>query len=207
MRLYFAILSASLLLFSYEIAEAVVEGRPIKFTEVIDSQVKATDTMQVLTFLVKTTGQGKNVDLTEIKSIASKGRIQDKRYNPDLKVIDELIAQGPNCIPFLISKLGDETRLSKPAIEFWSKTTVGDLALAILNDFFTDEDWKTMTIPGISWNEIVENRDQNLSAEEALRRFISRRGRVALKSKWTKIWGKYKNEIYWDQEARCFKRK
>jgi hypothetical protein len=103
--------------------------------------------------------------------------------------------------------LGDETRLSKPAIEFWSKTTVGDLALAILNDFFTDEDWKTMTIPGISWNEIVENRDQNLSAEEALRRFISRRGRVALKSKWTKIWEKYKNEIYWDQEARCFKRK
>jgi hypothetical protein len=42
MRLYFAILSASLLLFSYEIAEAVVEGRPTKFTEVTDSQVKAT---------------------------------------------------------------------------------------------------------------------------------------------------------------------
>lgn len=207
MRLYLAILIPSLLLFSYEIAEGVVEGKPISFNVVTDSQVKAVDTRQAFMFVIKITGQVNNVDLTEIKSIASKGRIQDKHYNPDLKVIDELIAQGPNCIPFLVSKLGDETRLPEPAIEFWYKTTVGDLALLILNDFFTDEDFKTMTIPGASWNEILENRDQNLSAEAALRRFISKRGRIALKSKWMKIWDKYKNEIYWDQGSRCFKRK
>jgi hypothetical protein len=182
--------------------------------KVFDSQVSGTpkfvmtvDTLHSAS-LGKEISMAQKVDLTEISEIASKGRVQDKDYNPNLIVIDRLIAQGIDCIPFLIKEMGNSSRLPKSVVSHWSKTEVGDVALIILTDFFTDEDWKKATIPGTSWNEIIEiDKAENISAEESLRKFIRKHGRGALIAKWTKIWNANKDRVYWDPSARCFKRK
>ena len=152
--------------------------------------------------------QFQEVNLMEIGNIAPKGRVQDKEYNPNLRVVEELIAQGVDSIPFLIKKLEDETELPKPVVSFWSKVTVGDIALIILTDLFTKEDCETATIPEVSWNKLLEvDQSNQMSAEEALRSFIQRHGRKAIKTKWANIWEKNKDRIFWDQTSRCFKLK
>jgi pseudouridine-5'-phosphate glycosidase len=42
--------------------------------------------------------------------IAPKGRIQDTEYN-QLPIVEQLTAHGKESIPFLISKLEDETKI------------------------------------------------------------------------------------------------
>ena len=148
----------------------------------------------------------KKINLMEIGRIGSKGRIQDKEYNYNQEVIEKLIALGTECIPILIEFLSDETELPKPVKSLWYKTTVGDLALIILTNFFTDSDWKTATVQGATWDEILETkRSQGLSAEEALREYIHKHGRKGIKAKWERIWEKNKNNLYWDEKNRCFK--
>src|SRR6185436_5895821 len=50
------------------------------------------------------------IDISKIGRIASKGRVQDLDYNK-LEVVADLIDNGKDCIPYLISKLEDETKL------------------------------------------------------------------------------------------------
>jgi hypothetical protein len=154
------------------------------------------------------------IDLTTIKRIESKGRVQDHDYN-EIPVVDQLIALGPACIPLLIQGLEDQTVVvgrgmsgnesDRPVIAFWSETTVGDLALVILTDLFTDSTWEKTTIPGVGWNEFLDRKDKNLTGEQVLREFIEKHGRKGLKAKWHKIWELNRDKIYWDKTERCFK--
>jgi hypothetical protein len=146
------------------------------------------------------------IDLSQIGHISSKGRIQDREYN-QLPIVKQLLKREKHAIPYLISKLTDETRLRAGTLDFWHKVTVGDIALIILTDLFTHSSWEKTTIPGVAWDEILERKNYALTSEEVLRDFISKHGRQAIKTKWLRIWNSYKERLYWDEAERCFKAK
>lgn len=144
------------------------------------------------------------IDLTKIKSIA-KGRVQDKDYNQS-EVVDALIKNGKESIPFLISKLDDETQTEERVICLWNNTSVGDVALVILTDFFLDSSWEKSTIPGLTWDDFLERGDDKASTGEAiLRNYIEKHGRQKIKERWQKIWEENKENIFWDETERNFK--
>ena len=74
-------------------------------------------------------------------------------YYNNLPIVSTLIAHGKESIPYLISKLDDDTKIEGHVIDYWSEVRVGDVALVILTDFFTDGSWQHTTIPGVSWDE------------------------------------------------------
>jgi hypothetical protein len=145
------------------------------------------------------------INLAAIGAIAAKGRVQDTDYN-QLPVVEQLIAHRKQSIPFLISKLDDETKIQGHVMDYWNEVRVADVALIILTDFFVDHTWQNTTIPGVGWNEFLERgANSDITAEEVLRNYISRHGRSKIKSRWQKIWDKYRDQIEWDETERCFK--
>ncbi|CAN5785566.1 hypothetical protein BH20ACI4_BH20ACI4_15990 [soil metagenome] len=149
------------------------------------------------------------IDLTTIKHTVPKGRVQDEGLKDEefekLPITDDLIAHGKDSIPFLISKLNDETEMKRGTIDFWYQVYVGDIALVILNDFFTKNDGLTSTIPGFGWDEFLERGNDKASmGEEILRRYIEKHGRKNIKERWQKMWDENKEKIYWNEEEKCF---
>ncbi len=124
----------------------------------------------------------KSIDLTTIKHIEPKGRAQDGALEDEnfntLPLADDLLAHGRDSIPFLISKLDDETEMKRGTIDFWYDVYVGDVALVILNDFFTKDDELTSTIEGFGWDEFLERgNDKDSMGEQILRNYIEKHGR------------------------------
>jgi hypothetical protein len=145
------------------------------------------------------------INLAQIGHLTPKGRVQDKDYN-ELVVVEQLLAHGKESIPFLISKLEDETEIEGPVVDYWYKVHVGDVALIILCDFFLDRTWKSSTIAGMEWDEFLERRnDKHLTGEQLLRNYIERYGRKRIRERWQKVWDKYQQRIYWDDQERAFK--
>jgi len=151
----------------------------------------------------------KDIDLTSIKHIAKSraqdGSLEDKDFK-ELPIADDLLAHGKDSIPFLISKLDDETEMKRGTIDFWYDVYVGDVALVILTDFFTKDDGLTSTIKGFGWDEFLERgNDKKLMGIDILRRYIEKHGRKSIKERWQKVWDENKENIYWDDTERCFK--
>jgi hypothetical protein len=145
------------------------------------------------------------IDISEIDQITSKGRVQDKDYN-ELEVVDDLIANGKDSIPFLISKLEDRTVIRRRVIDYWpGSVTVGDLAFVILSDFTEDHTWTKTTIPGADLDSLLGPSDPDTPGLERLSRFVEKHGRKPIRQKWQKIWSTYKDRIVWDEQERCFK--
>ncbi len=145
------------------------------------------------------------IDLSKIGHMAPKGRVQDKDYN-DLEVIDQLIANGKDSIPYLIGKLDDETIVHQPLADFWPELTIGDVALFILSDFSLDSTWKKDTIPGASWEELFGTKiNPDKPAWEYYHDQMGKHGRRWVKAKWQQIWTTYKDRIVWDEQERCFR--
>lgn len=150
-----------------------------------------------------------NIDLTTIKHIEPKGRVQDGSLEGEnfvkLTIADDLLAYKKDCIPFLISKLDDETEMKRGTVDFWYQVYVGDIALIILTNFFTKTDEKTSTIPGFAWDEFLERgNDKDSMGEEILRRYIKKHGRKNIKERWQKMWEVNKENIYWNETEKCF---
>lgn len=145
------------------------------------------------------------INLTRIGHVAPKGRVQDAEYN-QLPIVEQLIAHGKESIPFLISKLEDETKIEAHVLDFWYQVSVGDVALVILSDFFLDKNWKRSTIAGMHWNEfLARGNNKNLTGEQVLRNYIERYGRRKIKERWQNVWQQYQDRIFWDQQERAFK--
>ncbi|HZI85200.1 MAG TPA: hypothetical protein VFD48_00090 [Pyrinomonadaceae bacterium] len=145
------------------------------------------------------------IDLTRIGHIAPKGRVQDADYN-QLPIVQQLLAHGKESIPFLISKLEDETKIEGHVLDFWSQVYAGDVALVILSDFFLDKNWQRSTIAGMHWNELLgRGNNKNISGEQVLRNYIERYGRRKIKERWQKVWQQYQDRIFWDEQERAFK--
>lgn len=150
------------------------------------------------------------IDLSKIGHISPKCRVQDKGNSQiklnDLKVVDDLIANGKESIPFLISKLDDNTKINDPVIDFWGEIHIGDVAFIILTDFFTtDCDSPKGTISGVSWNEFLGCTNPDIPAQNCYIEYIEKNGRKTIKKRWQNIWEENKDKIYWDETDRCFK--
>ena len=145
------------------------------------------------------------INLAQIGHLAPKGRVQDKDYN-QLIVVDQLIAHGNESIPFLISKLEDETTIEGHVVDYWYQVYVGDVALIILCDFFLDRNWESSTIEGMEWDEFLERgNDKNITGEQLLRNYVERYGRKRIRERWQNVWEKYQQRIFWDEQERAFK--
>ena len=141
------------------------------------------------------------INLADIGSVAPKGRVQDD----NLAVVTRLVQQGKDAIPYLISNLDDETKIERHVMDYWSEVRVGDAALIILTDFFSDSS-RQPTLPGVGWNEFLERGSQNdLTGEQVLRNYISKHGRKAIKDRWQTLWLEYRERLFWDENERCFK--
>jgi hypothetical protein len=109
------------------------------------------------------------INLAEIGALAPKGRVQDAEYNRS-PVVEELLAHGKESIPYLISKLDDETKINTHVVDYWYEVHIGDVALIVLSDFFTDRGWQKTTIPAVGWYQFLERgNDRSLTSEQVLR--------------------------------------
>ena len=121
------------------------------------------------------------------------------------EILADLIANGKASIPFLITRLDDETKIENRVIPFWYEQSVGDVALVTLFHLFSDDRTMRSTIPGFGYDDFLERgSDKNLTGEEVLRRYIRRHGRKDIKSRWQKMWESNKQKLYWDADCRCF---
>lgn len=169
--------------------------RSVKITEL--SRVKQQTSVSVIPLA--------DINLAAIGSIAPKGRVQDHEYN-DLPVVETLIQHRKEVIPYLISKLGDETKIDGHVIDYWSEVRVGDVALIILTNFFTDGSFQNTTIPDVSWDVFLERgANKDLTGERVLRNYISKHGRKAIKERWQALWREYRDRLFWDENERCFR--
>jgi hypothetical protein len=148
-----------------------------------------------------------DIDLSKIGHTVPSGRVQDLDNEPS-DVVQKLVANEKESIPFLISKLEDNTRVNDRVFDYWYQTYVGDIALSVLGDLFTLPDGVTSTIPGMGWDELLERgSDRATMGEELLRRYIRKYGRKSIKAKWQAVWKANQDKIFWDSSERCFKLK
>jgi hypothetical protein len=144
------------------------------------------------------------IDLRLIGHTAPKGRVQDLDYN-QLTVIEQLINHNKESIPFLISKLTDETKTKGPVIDFWNDVRVGDVAFIILTDFFTGNSWEQSTIDGTGFGAFLGCNNPDISSDSCFYHYVEKHGRKNIKTRWQKIWKENKDRIYWDDAERCFR--
>jgi hypothetical protein len=85
-------------------------------------------------------------------SMAAQGRMQDA---PDTETARAVLARGKQAIPELITCLTDTRKTKRPVFQYWSETSVGDIAFVFLDDLFTDSTWEHLTVNGLpSWKSI-----------------------------------------------------
>jgi hypothetical protein len=133
-----------------------------------------------------------------------KGRLQDYPST----MMDEIIAAGPKSVSILIEMITDPRplRTKEPIICFWYGMTVGDMALCLLADLFSDASDKR-TVPGSDWSSLMDPEDKDRAAADQLHLFVKKHGRAALQVKWQKLWARYGDQVYWDSRERCFRLK
>jgi hypothetical protein len=134
-------------------------------------------------------------------SMAAKGRMQDA---PDTEAARNVLSRGKQAIPELITCLTDVRKAKRPVFQYWSETTVGDIAFTFLSDLFTDSTWKRPTANILTWISIqAESPDQ--PAEQAWRSYIAKHGTKYVQKVWQKMWKENESRIYWDDSERCFR--
>jgi hypothetical protein len=130
----------------------------------------------------------------------AKGRLQDRDYCGS-NLMNQIVADGKDAIPILISQLRETRPTKEPIYDYWSLTTAGDVAYFILTDLFRDSNWTTFNMPGL---ESPYDNCHSYS-EDCWRRFLKKHGRKFVQDQWLAAWKENKNRIYWDDNARCFR--
>ncbi len=130
----------------------------------------------------------------------AKGRVQDCSG----KVMQQILADGKDAIPILISQL-TETAIAKNQIaDYWGDTRSGDVAFVVLNDLFTDTDLHTFGMNGVpDWSTV--QKGCNKSAHACWDEYLRKHGRMSVRQAWQRAWNLRKGQIYWDAKARCFR--
>lgn len=147
----------------------------------------------VLLFIVVGFGQSSEIDLRSIDHLAPKGRVQDKQYNRDLPVIDQLVSKRAEALPLLVSMLDDQTVVGDSVLDYWGEDCVGDLAHIILVDFFSDAAHEP-TIPKATLL-LGQRLDGVRSAADQWRELVSKRGRTYIKHHWQNLVTQYKGDF------------
>ena len=115
--------------------------------------------------------------------------------------MDQILARGKDAIPILISQITDIRPTMEPIFDYWPAMKVGDVATFILEDLFLDSDRKTFTMPRL--DALKYNCDA--PSWECWDRFLRKHNRKFVQSHWQAAWNKNKDNIYWDDKARCFR--
>ncbi|MGB7436008.1 MAG: hypothetical protein WBR26_23155 [Candidatus Acidiferrum sp.] len=139
-------------------------------------------------------------ELTAPGSCRMMGRFQDKEYC-DSKVVDQVLALGKDAIPILISELTDDRKTKHSVYDLWKYTTAGDIANSLLSDLFTASDLTVAIMPELD----PLQRDCEKPGEACWRKFLHKKGRKFVQEQWEAAWNAHKNNIYWDEKARCFR--
>jgi hypothetical protein len=130
----------------------------------------------------------------------AKARVQDCSG----KVMQEILAGGRSSIPILISQFTDTTRTKKPIEDYWGYTNSGDIAYIVLTDLFLDADGRTFNMPGVpDWTTVMTACDT--SAEGCWRKYLRKHGRKSVQQAWLRAWNLWKDRVYWEPTAQCFR--
>jgi hypothetical protein len=133
----------------------------------------------------------------------AKGRVQDCSG----KVMQQILSDGKNAIPILISQL-TETAIAKNKIaDYWGDTRSGDVAFVVLNDLFTDVDLHTFGMPGVpDWSAVQKGcKDAMGAAHACWDEYLRKHGRMSVRQAWQRAWNLQKGQIHWDAKAQCFR--
>jgi hypothetical protein len=139
-------------------------------------------------------------EMTAPGSCRMMGRFQDKAYC-DSKIVDQVLALGKDAIPLLIAELTDERKTKHSIYDLWKFTAAGDIANSLLFDLFTAPDWEVTDLPELAPLE----HECNKPGEPCWRKFLHQKGRRFVQQRWQAAWNAHRDEIYWDDKARCFK--
>jgi hypothetical protein len=130
----------------------------------------------------------------------AKGRVQDCSG----KVIRQILADGKNAIPVLISQLTETAIAKNQIVDYWGITRSGDVAFVVLNDLFTDDDLHTFGMPGVpDWDAV--QKGCNAAAASCWDEYVRKHGRMSVRNAWQRAWNLHKSQIHWDTKAQCFR--
>jgi hypothetical protein len=116
------------------------------------------------------------------------------------KVMTDILAEGKNAIPILISQLTDTGTTQKPIEPDWSYTDSGDAAYFIL---ITNGDG-TFNLPDVpTWQTVINGCTTGV--EGCWREYVSKNGRQSVQQAWMKAWSLNKDKISWDAKEKCFR--
>lgn len=130
----------------------------------------------------------------------AKGRVQDCSG----KVMQQILADGKNAIPILISQLTETAIAKNQIVDYWGVTRSGDVAFVVLNDLFTDADMHTFGMPDVpGWDSV--QKGCNASATACWDEYLHKNGRMSVRNAWQRAWNLHKDQIHWDTNAKCFR--
>ena len=130
----------------------------------------------------------------------AKGRVQDCRG----KVMQQILSEGKDAIPILISQLTETAVAENQIADYWSGTRSGDVAFVVLNDLFTDADLHTFQMPGVpDWSAV--QKGCNSAAETCWNEYLRKHGRMSVRQGWQRAWNLHEKQIHWDASTQCFR--
>jgi hypothetical protein len=130
----------------------------------------------------------------------AKGRVQDCNG----KVMRQILSDGKNAIPVLISQLTETARAQKQIADYWGDTRSGDVAFVVLTDLFTESDGQTFDMPGVpNWPTVMNGC--NSTASGCWHLSLRKHGRESIRQAWLRAWDSGKKQIEWDSKSSCFR--
>jgi hypothetical protein len=147
------------------------------------------------------------VETDDTKAVSQLGIPTDRVFSPEMR---EILKGGKNSIPILINLLTDLRRVEgEPLNCFWTDRTVGTAAFIILLNLFEPANInhiQNSPVPGMTSSDMLNLRgDHTLFDEERqLSKLTAKDSRRELQAKFRRIWNKYKDQVYWDDNERCF---
>ena len=131
----------------------------------------------------------------------AKGRVQDCSGSP---VMRQILADGKNAIPILISQLTERTQAKTEIADYWFGTESGDVAYIVLTDLFTLPDAEKSGMPNVPDWTVVRKGCTNTS-QTCWEEYLRKHGRMSVQRAWMRAWNLHKDQVYWDSKARCFR--
>ena len=124
----------------------------------------------------------------------AKGRVQDCLGSP---VMRQILADGKNAIPTLISQLTERMRAETEIADYWYGTESGDVAYIVLTDLFTIPDAEKSEMPNVPDWTVVRNGCTS-TAQACWVEYLRKHGRMSVQRAWMCAWNLHKDQVLWD---------
>ncbi len=134
----------------------------------------------------------------------SRGRIQDSDLKNREHIMEHIERHGVRSVESLGKVISDGHPVHHPILCDWHGMQVGDVALVVLLDLFKDPSGRS-TAHELEWDTFLERSSPSLTQEQVLRSFVRTHRRSGLQEKWNYFWQEHRDQIIWDQQARCYR--